>query len=192
MPNWVGSPLLERVVTINLLGFGGDRASIRLDGLSQTVSDGQVTGLRGAIANLTNAVPISTFNSFVSQVLPASQTVFDEAYSSVATKMVLQFQDASLNVRRMGIPAPDAQFFGSDGVTVITPDAGGSAAQVALAASIAVFLAIINTGGGTYVYAGGYKAATSRPTRRPRTQPLIDEPGSGDAPSDAPGLLPAP
>lgn len=189
MPNWTGTPVSVRTVGVTFLTVGGDTASVSLTDLG-SVTDGQVTTLKNALAALSNAVTIATNNTNKVAVNPAAQTAFDEAHSTAGVKMVLTFQDADLNIRNIAIPAPDASFFGLDGVTVIAPDDGAAEGTPArlLDTAISVITAIIQTDGGTYTYAGGYRSDRARKTRRPRILPSVAEPGVGDTPPGLPAV----
>lgn len=191
MPNWTGSPISTRSVTVGFLAAGGDQASVQLADLNSAVSDGQVTALKTALAELSNAVAIATQNTLNTRVSIAAQNPYDESYSSAGMKLVLQFQDAGLNMRSIAIPAPDETLFGGDGVTAIIPDDAGSDAQVALDAAIDAVLAVLNTGGGSFAYVGGYRVERARSAPRARIVRPTVEPDGGE-PGDGPGELPTP
>lgn len=186
MPNWTGTPVASASTTVRLLGSGGDQAAVSIEHAS-SVTDGQITGLKTNIGRMSNAVPIKTTRSVINAVKITDQNPYDESYSSVSTKLVLQFQNDLLDTREVSIPAPDEQLFGTDGVTAIAPDASataGTAAEI-LGTGINTILAVINAGGGTWAYLGGYRSENTRSHRKPKTvRPSIEPTGD---PGDAPG-----
>lgn len=191
MPDWsAGAGVQSKTVTIEWLAAGGDKAATQIDGLNSGVLDASVPGVRAALAALSNAVPVGQTSSLKAQAQLGVDSPYDESYSSASTKMVLSFQNAALEVKNVSVPAPDEQFFSEDGVTVITPDSGATAGSAPELLDNAVSLVrnMLNVGGGSFVYIGGYRSQRSRalPRRRnavPTIEPVADEP-----PGDEPGV----
>lgn len=195
MPDWsAGAGVQTKTATIEWLATGGDRAATQIDGLNSGVLDATLPGVRAALAAMSNAVPIAQTMSNKAQAQLGVDAPYDEAYSEASSKMILQFQNATLDTRRISIPAPDAQFFSADGVTVIAPDnaaTAGSAPEL-LGNAVGLLLAMLNVGGGTYAYIGGYRSIRSRSLPRGRTVVQPIEPVADEPPGDEPGLIVAP
>lgn len=190
MPDWsAGAGVSQASVNFEFLCAGGDRASVNIDGVNGDMLTATVAALRGAIAALTNAVPVSQSLTSAQRAPLGVDNPLDESYSSAGMKMVLQFQNALLELKSIAIPAPDEQYFGPDGVTVVTPDSGATAgsAPELLDNAITAILSAINTGGGTFAYIGGYRVERSRRTVRPRVVRASVEPAVGQNPGDEPG-----
>lgn len=190
MPDWsAGAGVSSAQVTFDFLCAGGDRASVQLDGVSGDMLTATVGSLRAAIAALSNGVPVGQSLSSQQRAQLGVDNPLDESYSSAGMKMVLQFQNALLETKSVAIPAPDEQFFGPDGITVITPDSAATAgsAPELLDNAISAILSAINVGGGTFAYIGGYRVERSRRTVRPRVVRSSVEPAVGQNPGDEPG-----
>lgn len=189
MPDWSGTGVNNKVnVALEFRGAGGDKSSVNLSGLNNAYGSGSVAALRTAVASLSNSVPVGTNYSQSVKVQDGIDAPLDESYSDVDTKLVLNFQDALLVIRQVAIPAPDEQFFGTDGIAAVAPDAAAAAgsAPKLLATAIAAIMTAINTGGGSFVYQGGYRVKRSRSLPRPRNVVSSVEP-DGQNPGDAPG-----
>jgi hypothetical protein len=194
MPDFPAVGVAPRITpnnfTISLLASGGDKTSVQFNDLENTVAGAELATLRERIGALSNAaVHQTTFSSLV-QVSLARVNPLDESYSSASVKMILSFQDNNLELKNVAIPAPDESYFGSDGITIITPDVGASAGSPAklLGDAIAQIALVLNGGAGaitagTFAFLKGYRSQQSRklpPSRsaRPSIEPLATtEPG---------------
>lgn len=177
----------DRVFTVSLLAAGGDQTSVQIDQIPTTVTGVELAAARDAIGNLSNAAVLKTTNSEVVEIAATRANPFDEAYASASTKLILSFQNDELELRSFAIPAPDESYFGSDGVTMITPNAGatvGTAPQT-LAAAVAAIREVINgglAGSGTFVLLNGYRSERTRKLAKPRTVRVSIEPTAGEFP----------
>jgi hypothetical protein len=101
-------------------------------------------------------------------------TVYDEVYGRTADALILIFQNATGQVQRVSVPAPDLSIFTADGET---PDLTNG---LFVAARDAI-LAVLPAG---YTFSRAYLKGIG--TRR-RTPLPVDEPGVLDNPPAAPG-----
>lgn len=176
-----------RSFTVSLLAAGGDDTSVQIADIPTTVTGLELAAARDAVGNLSNAAVIKTTNSETVEIAVSRANPFDEAYASASTKLIATFQDEDLELRSLAIPAPDESYFGSDGVTMITPNAGatvGTAPQV-LAAAISDILNVINggaLGAGTFVLLNGFRSERTRKLAKPRNVRVSVEPTAGEFP----------
>lgn len=173
--------------TISWKTVGGDNSSTHLTETPAAATDANIAALADALSDLSNAAIKKRRTTKSIEKSIALLTAFDEAYADANTKLVLQFQNAALDIKETTIPAPDASFFGGDGYTAIVPDDAGSDAQILLDTAIAAWLTVYNTGGGTYAYLGGFRSPLPGGASV-RTLPGIAEPGVGGEPPPEPGL----
>lgn len=196
MPDFPPAGSAPRKTSLNFnvtfLAAGGDDASVQLTDLETTVTGIELAGARAAAGSLSNAVVVRTTQSEVVEISPTRANPFDEAYASASTKLILTFQNDELEIKSLAIPAPDEQFFGGDGVTMITPDAAaavGTPAKV-LADAIRDIRAVINgglAGSGTYQLLTGYRSERTRKLQKPKTVRPSIEP-TGQEPGGEPGV----
>lgn len=186
MPRYpvAATPVARVTTTLTFADYAGRTSTIGVDGVPVTAP--QIAAIQNSLADLSNAALIRRFNS-VGDEIPISQAnTFDEAYASISDKLVLVFQDGSLDKRTVSVPAPDAALFGADGQTAIAPDAGAAAGEPAKLLADAV--AALEVGlGGTYAYVGGYLSTRSRAGGGLTFRPTIAEPGAGEVPDENPG-----
>jgi hypothetical protein len=205
MPDFPLAITTPRVETnsfnVNFIGVGGDKSSTGIE-FDDLVSSAELTAWRTAIASLSNAGVFKTTGSYHVEIPQYRAGPLDEAHSSVKEKLIMVFQNADLDIKEFGIPAPDASYFVGDGITAVTPDntaATGTPARLLATAVYATRIILNNgaaaTGGdvGTYEYVRGYR---SRPgMRRPRFDPTFayeptptTEPGPESDPEGDEGL----
>lgn len=173
--------------TINFLAAGGDTAATSLNDIPVTVTGGELANVRTALGNLSNAAVVSTYQSEVVSISLTNTNPYDEAYASAGDKMILVLQDDDQNTRSFAVPAPDASYFGSDGVGLITPDgaaAAGTPAKVLADAITALVLAANGgaLGAGTYAFLRGYRSRQARRIPRPRVSIPVIEPTAEPGP----------
>lgn len=186
MPRYpvAATPVAKVNTSITLIDYAGRSSTVGVEGPAITAP--QIAAVQNTIADLSNAAAVRRANT-VGDEIPISQAAtFDEAYASVSDKLVLVFQDESLNKRTVSVPAPDASLFGADGMTAITPDSGAAAGEPAKLLGDAV-AALTVALGGTYAYVGGYLATRSRAGGGLSFRPTIAEPGVGENPGENPG-----
>jgi hypothetical protein len=186
---------------VNVIGVGGDTSSTGIE-YADTVVGAELATWRANIMALSNAGVFKTTAVLAVEIPKYRAGPLDEAHSSVKEKLILVFQNAQLDIKEFGIPAPDASYFVGDGITAITPDSGATAGTPArlLASAVASTRLILNNGAaatgddvGTYEYVRGYR---SRPgMRRPRFDPTFayeptptTEPGPESDPEGDEGL----
>lgn len=183
-----------RNFTINFLAVGGDTASTSLNEIPVSVSGAELANVRTALGNMSNAAIVSTYQSEVVSIALTNATPLDEAWASPGDKLLLVFQDDDQETKSFAVPAPDASYFGSDGVGLITPNgaaAAGTPARVLADAITAITLAL-NGGAaadpaGTYAFLRGYRSRQARRIPRPRYSPTIVEPTT-EEPGPEPGV----
>lgn len=192
MPNFPPAATFvdSRIFTVQFKAGGGDPASVQIDDLPAAVDAAGILTLRGAITRLSNAGAWQTTDTNQRTIAINDVVVYDEMYSEAQTKLVLVWQDATLALKKIAIPAPDASFFGTDGVAIITPDGGTPSvpptpAQI-LFDSITDITTALNAGGGTWAFMQGYRSKRAGKLRRPRPIVTPTEPGAADVPPPAP------
>lgn len=173
------TPIVGGSVTYSFLAAGGDKASVQIP----ANADGDPEAVRTAIGNLSNAALFAMAETTRTEVPLSTVSPLDESYSSASEKLILQWQDESLNTRSLAIPAPDEQYFSSDGVTLDTGDS-------VVSASLNALTTFFNAGdpAGTWVFVRGYRSSRSRAQRPPRSVRQSVEPGATTVPDDEPGL----
>lgn len=178
----LNSPIIETLkFNMNFIDVGGAPGSMGLDGIPVAATNGQIYDLIGAIANMSNAGEWSDNISRHREIPKARATALDEAYASVSDRAVFVFQNAALTEKTIRIPAPDLSIFSDDGVTV---DAENSLVIDLLADA----LVVLNTGGGTYAFARGYRLVPGQKTPLPRTLPEVAEPAGAVNPPAEPAV----
>lgn len=185
----VGTVVTTKSQDITWLTVGGDKPHSKLTEIPSAATDANLAALREAVGDLSNAAVLQESRNTSLAKGSADVVAFDEAYADATTRLTLKFQNDALDIKEYNIPAPDAQFFGADGVTAIVPDAGGTDAQVLLQTAITAILTVINTGGGSYAYVAGYRSPLPAGFRVRAVPGTIREATEDDEPSDAPGLL---
>jgi len=103
------------------------------------------------------------------------------------TKLVLVFENDSLDIKQVTVPAPDLTCFLKDRVTVDIDNTD-------VLAAINAILNVINAGtpANTYKFVRGYRSDRMRKLPKSKFTPLVLEPGAGDLPPEEPGLVPVP
>jgi len=183
MPVFPDDTVSARNLSMSFVGVGGDTATIQIDGVDSSVLQATIEALADDIASVTNMGMYRLTNTLYEEVGKQNALAFDEAYSSPAETLVLEFQTPTLLTRTLRIPAPDASYFLPDGVTF---DRG---APSSVADDVIVgFQNVINAGGGEYEYVRGYRATRGRKAAIPRVQPQVEEPSGAFLPPAAPAL----
>lgn len=184
------APLLTiQRATVQVRDWTGRSSTSTLQG-GPTATPANFTAFRQRVGRLTNGRVMETmFGTQVLQLNPghASNTAYDEAYSSIDEGLIFVFQNNLGSRQSVRIPAPDAFYFQPDGETVITPDATAAAdtpAQV-LGDAVNIMLDLLNAGNANpYVFLRAYKEGVSR---RQRVPLALVEPEEGDFPPPEPG-----
>lgn len=178
---------------VTFLCAGGDKATVKIDDIDASVTSVQTINLRSALGRLSNGGVIADNLTASRSIAETQAAVYDEAYAEAQTKMVLVFQDEDQNLKTIAVPAPDASYFGSDGVSIIaldsgTPSAPPTPAQI-LYASVTDILTVLNLpgGAGTYALLKGYRSKRAGKLPRPRTNVVPVEPLAADVPPPDPG-----
>jgi len=183
----------ERSFTVTFLCAGGDTASVQISNIPVAVTGAELADVRNAVGNLSNGAVVATATTENVSIAQTLAEPLDESYSDAATKLVLVFQNADQELVTLAVPAPDESYFGTDGVTVVTPTPGGTAGapSTILAAALTEIQVVLNggsTGSGTYQFLRGYRSVRSRRLPRPRTARPTVEPGAGVIPGPGPGV----
>jgi hypothetical protein len=199
MPDFPTTQVAPRRVTnsysIDLLAAGGDAAGVQLTDIATTVAGAELALVRTSVGNISNAAVRNT--SFTEKVAVSDTNInpLDEAFADASTKLVLVFQDDDMELRTIAIPAPDASFFGTDGVSLIPADGGAAAGTPAriLADALAIITLVMNGGAladpaGTFSFLKGYRSRRTSRLPRPRTSRPVVEPSGGVLPPAEPGL----
>ena len=172
----------KRAYTVSLVGFSGDKTSVSLSDYPATVTPAELTDFAEKLGALTNAGVYGMTSTSKSETAPTQAVVFDEAYAGVEMKAIMVFQDLNtLKTLQIGIPAPDASIFGTDGNTV-------NSAQADVLAFIVATQLVLNKAGADYAYVRGYRAGRTRQIPRSNVMGIKSEPGVGDLPADAPAV----
>lgn len=186
---------------VNFIGVGGDTSSTAIE-FEDTVTGAELATWRTNVASLSNAGVFKTNTNYSVEIPKYKAGPLDEAHSSVKEKLIMVFQNATLDVKEFSVPAPDSSYFVGDGITAVTPDSAAAAGTPArlLASAVASTRLILNGGAaatgediGTYEYVRGYR---SRPgMKRPRFDPTFayeptttTEPGPESDPEGEEGL----
>ena len=191
-----GHPRIDgNTFNVHFVAAGQDPADVGLDELGADVTAAELAVLRTRWGNLSNAAVQKTTHSITEEVSKGVINPLDESYSDAATKLILLFQNATLQSRQIAIPAPDEAYFGLDGISIITPDGGAAAGTPArlLFDAIAQTVLVLNGGAaadpqGTFVFLRGYRSNFARKLPKPRgTARVSIEPAVGVEPGDEPG-----
>lgn len=168
-------------VSVSFMGGGGGLSSISFDTNVQAAGN-QLPNIFTALGNLSNAAIYKQGSSTSVEVAKTLVTPFDESYSNVETKAIMTYQNATLDILKIAIPAPDASIFGGDGKTVDRTNF-----QVINFNNL--FLAYINdtTPVGTWAFLQGSYTTTTRSRKAQKYVPPIAEPTAGQLPPPAPG-----
>jgi hypothetical protein len=176
MPDFQGAaPVEYNTYNVNLISVGGDVSSVGVE-FADTVIPAELLAFRAAVGGISNGAVFKTNTGYVLEKSKALSVPLDEAHSSVKMKMKLVFQNALLEVKEIGIPAPDASYFVGDGRTVVTPSGAAAAGTPArLMSTYVQAIALVLNGGaggtGTYQYVRGYRSGDGRPA--PAYDPTI-------------------
>lgn len=171
MPDFYATPVPveSNSYNINVIGIGGDGSSVGVEFLD-TVTPTELLAFRAAVGGITNAAILKTTTSYHLEISRGRAVPLDEAHSSVKMKMKLVFENDDLDVKEIGIPAPDASYFGGDGRTAIQPNAAAAAGTPAklMSTYIQAIAAVLNGGAaadpqGTYRYIRGYRSGDGKP-----------------------------
>lgn len=182
MPNFPpgASPHDKAIFTASYVDARGERATVTIDH-DIAVTDVELSLMFEAMSSVTNAGLVSFQQTKITQIPVHTAIAFDEAESSASTKAELQFQNSSMQLRTVSVPAPDASFIGTDGFTILrTGD---------MATLITELENVLNGGSagtGTFSFVRGYVVNRSRRAQRGNVRPNISEPGLTDEPGDAP------
>lgn len=176
MPDFQGSaPVEKNTYNVSVIAVGGDTSSVGIDFLD-TVIPAELLAFRAAVGGISNAAVFKTNTGYILEKAKNLSVPLDEAHSSVKMKMKLVFQDETLDVKEIGIPAPDASYFVGDGRTVVSPSASAAAGTPAkLMSTYVQAIALVLNGGaagsGTYQYVRGYRSGDGKPA--PAYDPTI-------------------
>jgi hypothetical protein len=162
-------PVESNSYYVNVIGVGGDTSGTGIDWLD-TVTGAELLAFRAAVGGISNAAIFKTTTGFHVEISKGRAVPLDEAHSSVKMKMKLVFENDELDVKEIGIPAPDASYFTGDGRTVVSPNAAAAAGTPAkLMSTYIQAIALVLNGGaaadpvGTYRYVRGYRSGDGRP-----------------------------
>lgn len=179
----ITTPVTTRAsVGFTFLDVAAQDARASLGKLTSAPTNLQITALRDATGNMSNAALITVSATAQDYDNVGTRVAFDEAHSLVNNKAVFIYQNSARQTRRYEVPAPDASIFGSDGKTVDR----SNALVIALDAAI---LAII---GNTFVMSRAYLGGKTRKNRTSALPPTSVEPGVADLPPALPAEVPAP
>jgi hypothetical protein len=178
--------------SVTLMDTGGRTSTVGLDKIDPSVTLGQMQAWGSAVGRSSNAAVIAENYSQQRRISKGSARPFDDSESSVASKGILVFEDAELNIKEVTVPAPDLSWFQS--LVAKTPDYGAPATpptpEQVLGQLITATLAIINAGdpAGTFAYLKGYVQTPGRKTPAVAINVTAVEPGATSVPGDAPGV----
>lgn len=169
--------------TISFIDAGGEETTTSINDFDPSVTSLQLSAVQVALGNLSNAAVYAQQTTAKIGTSRANVTPFDESFSEGSTKMVLVFENDSLDIRQVTVPAPDIQFFETDRITAKISDP-------AVVSAVNAILNVLNAGSpaGTFKYVRGYRSDRMRKLPKARFTPTIAEPGGADAPSDLPAL----
>lgn len=189
MPSQFGTAtvITERSYDITWLTGGGDKPHTRINEVPTAVTDANLNTLRDALGALSNAGIRADNRTTKREISVGAVEAFDEMYADARTRLTLLFENDALDLKEINIPAPDASYFGGDGITAITPGLTADSPELLLSNAIAAILTVINTGGGTYAYIAGYRSPLPAGFRV-RALPNLGEPEEGDFPMDLPAI----
>lgn len=186
-----GAPRVQiRNFTMNFSCVGNDDASVQISDIGPDVAGAEIATMRAGLGALSNGAVYETTFSEKLKVSKGRVNPLDEAHSSANMKLILVFEDANLNTKEIGVPAPDASYFGLDGISITTPDGAAAAGTPArlLFDAIAGVIAVLNGGAaaatqGTWRFLRGYRSAQSRKLPKPRgTSSVAVEPSATTEP----------
>lgn len=164
-------------ISISLRDFAGNSATATIAQANGAANAATVTAVREAVGAISNARVMTTRLSNVDSVIndadPAN-TVYDEVYGRAADALVMIFQNATGDVQRVSIPAPDLSIFQADGETPDLSNALFIAARDAIQTAMPA----------GFVFARAYLKGIG--TRRRVPLPTA-EPGVGENPPALPG-----
>lgn len=177
----ITTPVTTRAVLgFTFLDVAGQDARASLGKLTAAPTTPQITALRDATGNMSNAALITVSATAQDYDNLPTRVAYDEAHSLVNNKAIFVYQNSARQVRRYEVPAPDASIFGSDGKTVDRTNA----LVIALDAAI---VAII---GGTFSLSRAFLGGKTRKNRTSALPPTIAEPDTGDLPPALPAEVP--
>jgi hypothetical protein len=152
---------------------------------------GNLSSVREAFGDLSNAAVVRMSEARDTYIATKNSIAFDEAYSD-GIVLVLVLENNNGDEVSVEIPNPDLSLFESDGVTIVQPDAGGTAAQILVQAATSAFETLVNNSfdpANSYAFSRGYAATRKVSMGRPaQAKPVILEPDdvAGDNPPEAP------
>lgn len=179
---------------VHFVAAGSDEADVGLSDVASTVTGAELATLRTGWGNLSNAAVQKTTRSDTQEVSKAVISPLDESYSDAAAKMILVFENATLQSKQVAIPAPDESYFGLDGISIITPNGAAAVGTPArlLFDAIAGTIAVLNGGAaadpqGTWLFLRGYRSNFGRKLPKPRGTARVSlEPEAGQEPGPEP------
>ena len=173
--------------TISFIDAGGEETTTSITDFDPAVTSLQLAAVQVALGNLSNAAIYAQQTTAKIGTSRANVTPFDESFSEGSTKLVLVFENDSLDIKQVTVPAPDLTCFLKDRVTVDIDNTD-------VLAAINAILNVINAGtpANTYKFVRGYRSDRMRKLPKSKFTPLVLEPGAGDLPPEEPGLVPVP
>lgn len=180
----------EEAPSIGWVLTGGQKFSTVLSYLGGgiTPDPGNLSAFRAALGNASNAGVwrmTETRHTYISEALAE---VFDEVYND-GTVAVCKLQNNNGEIATFEFPNPDLSIFEADRVTVVRPNAAGTAGQILVNAIAVAAQDLINNSFdpvNSFVWISGSLAFRKVKRARPRTMPAISEPAGGDNPPAAP------
>lgn len=180
------TPDVSFVLTVSFVDTLGDKGAIRFTDIPADATDAELGQIANSAGSLSNAAVTKITDSKITQQF-APPAPLDESESSVTTKAVFLFQNASGQRFSVAVPAPDASITNQDGQTI---DFSNSL----VVDFVNDVLAAYNTPDGadpavnTYQAIRGYiDKGRGAPAFRVKPGAVV-EPGAGQNPPDAPGV----
>lgn len=186
------TPVVTDSFNMHVISVGNDAGDVSI-AIDTTVTGAELATLRTRLGALTNAAVQSTTRSTKDSISAGLAVPLDESHSSPAQKMVLVFENSLLETRQIAVPAPDASYFGTDGISVILPNGGAAAGSPAklLFDAIAQCVLVLNggaLGSGDFLFLRGYRSQFSRRMPKPRGAAATPiEPSGAIEPGSEPG-----
>lgn len=188
IPNWLNGKQREAGVSVKFVAADGITYSARLSGLGAAdLAIGEKTRLAEAMGAVSNMGVYELVEDKTTSVNIIDAEAYDEAYANPGDILVLHFENASAEKYTVDVPAPDARFFESDGVT-LKPRTDATDGTV-IGELIDASLNVINTSFlpvNTFAFVRGVRR--QRKMRLPagqRPRPAVSEPAA--APETNPG-----
>jgi hypothetical protein len=188
MPDFPGAvtPLVTEIISIGYVDVSGQKSNTTISDVPPTVTAQEVTDLRIALGNISNAGVISASATAREYINTVDAVTHDEAFASVSQRLVFVFQNAAGNVRSVSTPAPDLSLFQANRTTVnrenaLIINAGDEIANVLNGGT---------AGSGTYELVRVYRSEVSRRLPREHDVPEVIEPDAEALPPGGPALPP--